>query len=106
MISPTVFEGLNLALQILDAEIKREPAISGQELAERFRAGVERLDRNLAAATETATCRRCGKPITRIGEEAPWRHTDQDRSRGCRAATFDEGSGWDDSIPRTWTASP
>jgi hypothetical protein len=55
-----------------------------------------------------AACRRCDQPITELFQSdngRGWRH-DSDGSRGCRAATFDRGSGWDDSIPRSWKAAP
>lgn len=56
----------------------------------------------------TATCRKCGQPIHRWDDRpaSRWRHDDYARSRGCRAATFDRTTGWDDSVSGSWTAEP
>jgi len=65
---------------------------------------LDQLDR--MAPREEAECAYCEKQITRDGT-SPWVH--RDGSRGCRAATFDEsreGSCWDNSIPKSWTAKP
>lgn len=68
-------------------------------------------------------CHNCGKPIHRdFGDK--WTHTnldEQDRlyrltgvpgfqltfgNRGCRAASFTDKDGWDESLDRKWKARP
>ena len=61
------------------------------------------------ARGEASVCRNCGKPITEDGPRGTWVHGDG--SRGCRAASFnpdalEEEPAWDDSIPRSWNATP
>lgn len=60
--------------------------------------------RGTFSALERTTCRHCGQPITRPGRW--WIHTDDSRSRGCRAASFTETGGWNDDLDRSWTAQP
>jgi hypothetical protein len=55
---------------------------------------------------EYAACRHCGRQIVRVGDAA-WRHNSGvSMSRGCRAAGFDRDGSWDDSLDRSWKASP
>lgn len=49
-------------------------------------------------------CRSCPQTIMLVEER--WVHTDPDRSRGCRAASYREGVGWDESLSRTAKAMP
>jgi hypothetical protein len=99
-------EARSLVRSILD----EEPALSGQEV-------LARLDDLVAARAEEAIqteaelvryteCRHCGFTIMRVGDSA-WRHDDAPpMSRGCRAASFDRDDKWDDSLNRTWKATP
>ncbi|MFQ6143631.1 HNH endonuclease [Streptomyces seoulensis] len=73
-----------------------------EEIADRT-AQFERLADELMGHT---VCRHCGHAIARIGD-ASWRHSDAaPMSRGCRAASFDRDGTWDNSLDRTWKASP
>ncbi|MFC8336038.1 HNH endonuclease [Streptomyces rubiginosohelvolus] len=73
-----------------------------EEAADRT-AQFERLNAELMGH---AVCRHCGHAIVRIGDAA-WRHAAAaPMSRGCRAASFDRDGTWDDSLDRTWKASP
>jgi hypothetical protein len=51
-------------------------------------------------------CRRCGRPI--VNQSGRWTHRGPDgrKWRGCRAASWTEADGWDDDLPRSWTAAP
>jgi hypothetical protein len=51
-------------------------------------------------------CWHCGKRIVPVGSN--WRHVGADGGLyvGCRAASFKKGSGWDDSLPKSWKAAP
>lgn len=60
-------------------------------------------------------CGRCSRTVVRQHSwPAPttraegWYHVGADGYfwRGCRAASFSKEDGWDDSIPRAWTAKP
>jgi hypothetical protein len=55
-------------------------------------------------------CRRCGRRIVNIGTDDRHRWTHVAASGGlnvgCRAATFTTEDGWDDDLPRSWTAAP
>ena len=61
----------------------------------------------LNSTGEKATCANCGAEINNIsGDDSPsWRHTDPERMRGCRAASFKDGE-WDETIPKQWKARP
>jgi hypothetical protein len=81
------------------------PGISGTDLIAKLEARAEQWDQMVTGVTETATCRHCHRPISRVGGGS-WKHEDPERCRGCRAASFREGEGWDDSLSRTWVAAP
>lgn len=86
---------------LLSAIVEQDPEITGQGLLDRL-AGV------IAAAddsTERSTCR-CGKAIILPPGFTDWVHDTSARERGCRAATFQAGQGWDDSVSTSWTAKP
>ena len=70
------------------------------ELTESYR---ELLD---TVEDERIPCRHCARPVFQIGER--WFHRDAEggRFRGCRAASFVDDRGWDDSLDRRWTAAP
>jgi hypothetical protein len=55
----------------------------------------------------TVMCRRCGREIIPHGRDS-WTHLGADGglSVGCRAASFNPGSGWNDSLSRSWKATP
>ena len=59
---------------------------------------------DLLARGATSTCRRCGQPI-QLQPDEKWSHLDPDRSRGCRAASYTEESGWNDALDRSWLAA-
>jgi len=62
------------------------------------------LDRMVAHAE----CRYCKEPISRlsVAEDQPWFHDDPSRMRGCHAASYRPGKGWNDSLPKKWSATP
>ncbi len=53
-------------------------------------------------SVECATCKRCGQAIEKNRDR--WYHLG--RTRGCRAASRTYGRGWDDSLKRSWVATP
>jgi ABC-type thiamine transport system ATPase subunit len=91
--------------------VREEPGISGEELLARLELKereaaelIEQLEEEMRP--ERTTCAKCGQPIeTSKASGNQWIHS-SDGSRGCRAATFTADQGWDDSIPRNWTATP
>jgi len=56
-----------------------------------------------AIDVERGECRRCGDTIVRLGGNR-WTHSVG--KVGCRAASFDPGLGWDESLDPKWKASP
>jgi hypothetical protein len=57
-------------------------------------------------ADEAVSCRHCARRIFEIGDRWFHRSDDGGRFRGCRAASFDDDSGWDDTLDRRWMAAP
>jgi hypothetical protein len=56
---------------------------------------------------QTAICKHCQQPIQALSSKnGPLRWTHADTSRGCRAASFRPGLGWNESLDRKWKASP
>lgn len=57
---------------------------------------------------QTAICKHCRQPIQALSskDDGPLRWTHADTSRGCRAASFRAGYGWNESLDRKWKASP
>ena len=58
-------------------------------------------------------CRNCHKPIIGVRSDVGrtgylWLHVEAEpgASRGCRAASYKQGGGWDDSLNRRWKATP
>lgn len=51
-------------------------------------------------------CRRCGRAVVDLGDK--WTHINAEGGLnvGCRAASFTFDAGWDDDLPRRWTAAP
>jgi hypothetical protein len=51
------------------------------------------------------TCSRCGRQII-VSSSGFVTHVSADGglNRGCRAASFHPDHGWDDNIPRSWSA--
>jgi hypothetical protein len=54
---------------------------------------------------EWSSCKYCDQPIYRR-PDGKWNHDDPDRSRACRTASFRPDEGWDDSLKRSWVATP
>ncbi len=86
---------------LLDTLVEQDPEITGRALLDRL-AGMIAVGDN---ATERGTCR-CGKPIVLPPGFDDWVHDTSARERGCRAATYEEGQGWDDSVSTSWKARP
>ncbi|MCD0453364.1 hypothetical protein LO762_29905 [Actinocorallia sp. API 0066] len=99
-------------VRVVREMVDLDPEISGRDVLVRLEAladeAVEQTEAALLASEpDHAECAKCGKPIeTTAGDRERWVHSDSDRSRGCRAATFTENEGWNDEIPRTWKAQP
>jgi hypothetical protein len=93
------------------AAVEAKPNISGSEVLVLLEGLAHEAQERAAEAMADSepdrdTCARCGQPIeTASGNRERWLHS-SDRSRGCRAATFDPGNGWNDEIPRSWMATP
>jgi hypothetical protein len=70
------------------------------ELTEAYREALETTD------NQPPPCRHCGRPVFEVGGQ--WYHLDAQgqRMRGCRAASFVSGRGWDETLDRRRTASP
>lgn len=57
---------------------------------------------------EVGSCKRCGRPVVRQPDSCFVTHSNSvgyPTKRGCRAASFTPGGGWDDSLNRSWTAT-
>lgn len=98
------------------------------ELSEAFTSVLAGLNRPIPAGmrstiypfvtVDRTTCKNCGESIFRISGDLAqhfdaeiadsWRHDDRDRSRGCRAASFDPDNenSWDDTHTRGANATP
>ncbi len=59
---------------------------------------------------EFGMCGRCGRAIyrdTTFDPSGQWVHRGVDgHYRGCRAASYRPGIGWDDKLPKVWMAKP
>lgn len=55
---------------------------------------------------EEGTCRHCGGRILSLDSDQSWIHAWGSGDRGCRAASFVSGEGWNDSLDRKWYAAP
>ena len=59
---------------------------------------------------EQTVCLKCGKQLTRVTTPitTDWTHRDGEGTPrvGCRAATYSNKNGWDDSVPKGWSAEP
>lgn len=49
------------------------------------------------------SCANCGAPVITTPFKRGLVH-ESDMMKGCRAASFVAGSGWNDNIPRSWNA--
>lgn len=91
--------------------VEASPEISGREVLTRLedlaKETQERANEAIVASEpDRDECVKCGQPIqTDFRDRERWVHT-SDGSRGCRAATFNDEDGWNDDIPRSWTATP
>jgi hypothetical protein len=57
---------------------------------------------------QEANCLHCPKTIIRAKDGdawTPWVHLEHSLSRGCRSASFDRESGWDELLDRRWLAA-
>jgi hypothetical protein len=64
------------------------------------------LDALATMENDLLPCRHCGRPVFQVGER--WYHRDAQggRVRGCYAASFVDGEGWDAALNRRWMAAP
>jgi hypothetical protein len=76
------------------------PDATAAQLLDHWASAVQSLEQD----RPRGTCRRCSQPIVEDNER--WYHDDPDRSRGCRAASFVAGDGWDEALGKTWMATP
>lgn len=93
------------AVDVVRAILHEQPAMTGQEVLAALMHNAE-----VAASASTTVrekCARCGAEIEtrlvngqQVGEPV---HTSEG-SRGCRAASYVDSEGWDNAIPRSWTA--
>lgn len=54
-------------------------------------------------SVDKGLCGNCNAPVITTPFKVGLVHA-SDMMKGCRAASFSVGSGWDDSLPRTWNA--
>lgn len=54
-------------------------------------------------SVDMGLCGNCKTPVITTPFKVGLVHA-ADFMKGCRAASFSVGSGWDDSLPRTWNA--
>lgn len=92
---------LDILLAIIDRRLVEDPDVSLREFRDSFCEGLAVL----VANRERALCRGCGKDIYQH-EDGRWHHDDPSGSRGCYAATWREGEGWDESVNRKSYARP
>ena len=97
----TAQDALRDVHELLSALVEQDPEITGRALVDRLAGMITAAD----DATERATCR-CGKAIILPPGFTDWVHDTSARERGCRAATFQGGQGWDDSVSTSWKARP
>jgi hypothetical protein len=61
-----------------------------------------------SAELSDVACRHCHKPIAKDVFDV-WQHLSRGgfvMTRGCRANSYDDASGWDDSLPRSANVTP
>ncbi|HTF49454.1 MAG TPA: hypothetical protein VK735_18585 [Pseudonocardia sp.] len=85
----------------VEGSLEVSPDMTGQDVLALLRT---LRDRMTMVSEPTAKCRHCGQGIWDLAGK--WRHCDPDNSIGCRAASYREGKGWDDTLDRHWTAKP
>lgn len=113
MMRVTEAMGAGRLLRVVQSMVADEPGVAGHTVLARLELEVAAMEAQAegavtASAPARTECAKCGAPIeTRAGDRSTWIHS-SDGSRGCRAATFDNGAeqAWNDSIPRSWMATP
>lgn len=95
---------LDRMIRLLESAVRQQPNVTASALVAELRA---RQTQSVLPAMDCGTCRRCGKRVVRVDHDFVT-HVAEDGSvtnRGCRAATFNVDTGWDESLPRGWTAT-
>ncbi|MFC9087017.1 hypothetical protein [Nocardiopsis dassonvillei] len=98
------------AVKTVQAILGEEPDLTGAQVLARLKEiavskSQAARDHETANAPKRSTCRRCGFPVQTLSPTGPWRHEDGLRA-GCRAASFDRLGTWDDTLDRSWKATP
>lgn len=99
--------GATLAARRVRELLEAKPKLSAAQLLAVLEMEADRAEDKAEQSrrVEEATCRRCGKGVIRSQFNDRWTHADNDRSYGCRAASFTSEEGWDESLPRSWKAT-
>lgn len=61
------------------------------------------IDMINSLSTDMGLCGNCGASVITTPFKSGLVHR-SDMMKGCRAASFSVGSGWNDDIPRNWNA--
>jgi hypothetical protein len=104
--APIYAAGFKAALNLIRNTVRHHPDITVAELLDSL-TEVGGMVAGIAEPRDKGTCRFCHQPIALFfSEDGPWVHLNEERNRGCRAASFDADRGWNDSLDRRWTAKP
>ena len=98
------------AVLVIDEVLKFNPAATVADVrqyASIKRKAAEMQLKEAEAQIERGVCRHCGIEIVR-GNDGAWYHGDIPSwgSRGCRSYSFHRQGSWDDTLDRSWTATP
>ena len=91
-------------IKLLEQAVRQQPTVTAASLLSLLQ---DEQRQEGAVALQYGICGKCGKRVLTSSSNFVT-HVDEAgyvTNRGCRAASFDPDSGWDDRLPRTWTAT-
>lgn len=98
-------------VESLEEVLRDKPELTIGELLTIYRdkatlAKMEALPDGKDQSTMDEKCARCGRELV-VSETGFVTHLAEDGglNRGCRAASFDNETGWDDSLNKSWKAT-
>jgi excisionase family DNA binding protein len=105
-IDMAVYEPMAITLGQMDKQVPLHPLImEGRRiLGIRHQEELMAITLQIAQEAPASQCRKCGKPVMEIADI--WHHTNKDGDRGCRSATWNCDTGYDESVPKSWKAEP
>lgn len=98
------------AVEVIDEVLARNPdatVADVRQYASARQSAAEKLLDEEQARIERSVCRHCGAEIVK-GNDGAWYHGRESSwgSRGCRSYSFDRLGTWDETLGRSWKASP